>query len=231
MMGRTPSNSPSMRKGQYQLERAFSGSSLHGRPISIKNWRCLPPSRSSQVSAAMTSETESSFGFQSLLAIRHRPGSPSTIHPSYGSPVHDLPAPVRWQGAQPALPHPISRAASHAASRCARAHPRAKPVGRLRAVCEVTRFGEPFGVGCVVCKMRAVLFNLKSGRAKVDHDLSPERSVDEPGEGLRRLHSSRTGSRPRSVRGRGDSPARARRRTRPRGNARSQCGPRCPYRR
>src|SRR5438128_11732872 len=62
--------------------------------------------------------------------------------------------------------------------------------------------------------MRAVLFHLESGRAKVEHDLSPEGSVDEPGERLRRLHSFRTGLRPRSVRCRGDSPARAQPRTR-----------------
>ncbi len=92
-------------------------------------------------------------------------------------------------------------------------------------------FAQSLRIGGVIGEVRDVFLDQKSGCAKIDRDLSAERPVDEPGERLRRLHSSRTGSRPRSVRGRGDSPARVRRPIRPRGSARSRCGPRCPFRR
>ncbi len=69
-------------------------------------------------------------------------------------------------------------------------------------------FAQSLRIGGVIGEVRDVFLDQKSGCAKIDRDLSAERPVDEPGERLRRLHSSRTGLRPRSVRRRGGSPAR-----------------------
>src|SRR6267143_2047523 len=65
------------------------------------------------------------------------------------------------------------------------------------------RLAEPLGVESIVCEMVSVLFDVESSSTKVEDDFSAERTINEPGERFRRLHSSRTGSRPRFVRGRG----------------------------
>src|SRR5437588_11196625 len=73
-----------------------------------------------------------------------------------------------------------------------------------------TCLAQPLGVRRIVRKVRRVSFDAESSSAQLDRDLSTEGAVDEPSEQFRRLHSSRTGLRPRSSQRRDGSPARVR---------------------